>query len=819
MRTLPLALFRPRHLVPGVVSGLILSMFLLPGLHAQSSCSDGGGSDALGCDNQQPLANPSRDTPSTLNVFERGQSQTPSADRSNPASANGSLSNDANFSEYTPRNIARLGAESRPLALEPPTEFQIFVAQSTGQLLPVYGAKLFANTLPAFGPIDHGPAPAELIVGVGDELRIRIWGQVNFSANLRVSREGDIYLPKVGSVHVAGMPFSALSDHLRAMIERVYRNFDLSVDMGEIHTIQIYASGMARQPGEYTVSALNTLVDAVFAIGGPSGAGSMRHIQLKRAGKIVTDFDLYALLVNGDKSGDVQLESGDVLYIPAAGPQVAILGSVRQAGIYELRGEETIDQLLQATGGKTATASGTHMLLDRIEDHARRRALQISDDPAGLATLLADGDILRVDPVISIYHDTVTLRGAVANPGHFLWHSGMRLSEILPERDALLKRDYWWQRTRLGLPAPQMAVPALQDKNSNQSTSTLWISPTDAPSSALGNATGNTSADRPMPLQSPAAQTNWNQADIERLDTTTMTTHLLPFNLGKLVLEHDASQDLELEPGDVITIFSQRDIQLPIHEQTIYVELTGEFAHPGVYSVTPQESLQSLVERTGGLTKQAYLYGAVFSRKSTQALEQSQIKDLADQLDHQLARNSILTPGISSPADALQAMAAQNRQMVERIRSTQATGRVVLDMREEANGDFRLPAMRLEDGDRLEVPFEPQTVQVFGAVFNPHAFLFHPDARVGEFLHLAGGPNRDADRKHIFVLRADGSVMSRDTNPGMFSEGLSKMRLHPGDSIVVPEKSLRPSAMNTALAWVQAVSGTTLTALEANALK
>jgi polysaccharide biosynthesis/export protein len=816
MRTPPLALFRPRHLVPGVVSGLILSMSLLPGLHAQSSCSDGGGSDALGCDNQQPVANPSRDTPSTLNVFERGQSQTPSADRSNPASANGSLSNDANFSEYTPRNIARLGAESRPLALEPPTEFQIFVAQSTGQLLPVYGAKLFANTLPAFGPIDHGPAPAELIVGVGDELRIRIWGQVNFSANLRVSREGDIYLPKVGSVHVAGMPFSALSDHLRAMIERVYRNFDLSVDMGEIHTIQIYASGMARQPGEYTVSALNTLVDAVFAIGGPSGAGSMRHIQLKRAGKIVTDFDLYALLVNGDKSGDVQLESGDVLYIPAAGPQVAILGSVRQAGIYELRGEESIDQLLQATGGKTATASGAHMLLDRIEDHTRRRALQISGDPAGLATLLADGDILRVDPVISTYHDTVTLRGAVANPGHFLWHSGMRLSEILPERDALLKRDYWWQRTRLGLPAPQVAVPALQDKNS---TNTLWISPTDGAAPVPGNTTGNTSADRPMPVQSPAAQTNWNQADIERLDTTTMTTHLLQFNLGKLVLEHDATQDLELQPGDVITIFSQRDIQLPIHEQTIYVELTGEFAHPGVYSVTPQESLQSLVERTGGLTKQAYLYGAVFSRKSTQALEQSQIKDLADQLDHQLARNSILTPGISSPADALQAMAAQNRQMVERIRSTQATGRVVLDMHEEANGDFHLPAMRLEDGDRLEVPFEPQTVQVFGSVFNPHAFLFHPDAQVGEFLHLAGGPNRDADRRHIFVLRADGSVMSRDTNPGMFSEGLSKMRLHPGDSIVVPEKSLRPSAMNTALAWAQAVSGTTLTALEVNALK
>ena len=122
----------------------------------------------------------------------------------------------------------------------------------------------------AFGPIDHGPAPSELVIGPDDELRIRIWGQVNFSANLRVSREGEIYLPKVGAVHVAGMPFSAIPAHLRSVMERVYRNFELSVDVGDIHTIQIYVTGMARQPGEHTVSALSSLVDALFASGGPS---------------------------------------------------------------------------------------------------------------------------------------------------------------------------------------------------------------------------------------------------------------------------------------------------------------------------------------------------------------------------------------------------------------------------------------------------------------------------------------------------------------------------------------------------------------------
>ncbi len=393
-----------------------------PALRAQAFCPDGSNPDALGCGGAPASPAQPGESPSTLSVEERPQGGTPNADRSTEASASGSLSGGSSYSEGAAQK-GRRGAETRPVPSEPPSEFQNFVAATTGRMLPIYGAKLFTGLPGSFGPIDHGPAPGELVIGADDELRIRIWGQVNFSANLRVSREGEIYLPKVGAVHVAGLPFSAIREHLRSMMERIYRNFELSVDLGDIHTIQIYVTGMARQPGEYTVSALSTMVDALFAVGGPSDAGSMRHVQLKRADKVVTDFDLYALLVEGDKSGDVQLQPGDVLYIPVTGPQVAVLGSVRQASIYELRGEEPSGQRLSAAGGTTATASGARLALDRVEDRARRRAFEVSSDAAGLATLLADGDILRVDPIVSIYRDAVTLRGAVANPGHF---SGIR---------------------------------------------------------------------------------------------------------------------------------------------------------------------------------------------------------------------------------------------------------------------------------------------------------------------------------------------------------------------------------------------------------
>ena len=554
---------------------------------------------------------------------------------------------------------------------------------------------------------------------------------------------------------------------------------------------------MAHLPGEYTVSALCTLVDAVFAVGGPSSSGSMRHIQLKRAGKMVADFDLYALLVKGDKSGDMQLQPGDVLYIPPAGPQVALMGSIRAAGIFGLRGEESIAQLLDTAGGTTVVASGARIFVDRIEERARRRAFEVTADSTGLSALLADGDIVRVDPIISVYRDAVTLRGAVANPGRFQWHDGMRLSELMPERDALVKRDYWWQRTQLGLPAPQLASPASAESRTA----------------------------RPQAVQSPGAQTNWHQAVIERLDPSTMTTRLIPLNLGKLVLEHDAAQDLGLQPGDVVTIFAQQDIQIPIGEQTIYVELSGEFVHPGIYSISPGETLRSVVARAGGLTDRAYLYAASFTRKSTQTLEQEQLNEYADRFAHQVERNRLELAsaasgsGQQSVSNAGQQADSVSRELIARVRELHASGRVVLNIVPHSAGLNALPDMHLEDGDHFMVPFVPETIQVIGAVFNPHAFLSTDNARVGEYLHLAGGANREADPRHMYVLRANGAVIGHDTGIPGPERDIKKLHLYSGDAIVVPEKNVHPSGLNQLMIWSQVLSQLSLNSMEVSLLK
>ena len=241
-----------------------------------------------------------------------------------------------------------------PLPPEPLTEFQKFTSATTGMVLPIFGANLFQNVPSTFAPVDNAPVPPDYVVGPDDELRLRVWGQVNFNANLRVDRSGNVFVPQVGAVEVAGTRFSDLDQTLRKAVGKIYRNFDLTVQLGQIRAIQIYMTGEARRPGVYTVSSLSSLIDALFASGGPSVQGSMRHIELRRGATVVTTFDLYGLLVQGDKSKDAKLQSGDVIFIPPVGPQAAVLGSVRRAAIYEFLPGETVGSVVKYAGNTTS---------------------------------------------------------------------------------------------------------------------------------------------------------------------------------------------------------------------------------------------------------------------------------------------------------------------------------------------------------------------------------------------------------------------------------------------------------------------------------
>lgn len=307
-----------------------------------------------------------------------------------------------------------------------------------------------------------------------------------------------------------------------------------------------------------------------------------------------------------------------------------------------------------------------------------------------------------------------------------------------------------------------------------------------------------------------APEIDWNYAAIERLDPETLKTTLIPFDLGKLVLEHDGSQDLEMRAGDVLSIFSEADIRVPIAQQTKLIKLEGEFVHAGSYTAQPGETLRHLVERAGGFTPNAYLYGSEFARESTRAIQQARIDEYVRSLDMGIQRSNLAlsASAASSPQDIASGTAAQSseRELLARLRQIRATGRIVLEFKEDSRGTTGLPEITMEDGDSFVVPSAPASINVVGAVYDQNSFLHHPGRNVGQYLHLAGGPNRNADRRHEFIIRADGEVISRDGENGPWGNRFDKLKLYPGDTVVVPDKTFKPSALRGILDWSQIFS-------------
>jgi len=407
-----------------------------------------------------------------------------------------------------------------------------------GRELPIYGHSLFRRVPTTFAPVDHIPVTDDYRIGPGDEILIRAWGQIDLNAKLVVDREGEVFLAKVGTLSVAGLKYEQLPEYFRTAIGRVFRNFDLTVSLGELRSIQVFVVGQARRPGSYTVSSLCTLVNALFASGGPSSAGSLRHIQLKRSDGVVTEFDLYDLLLRGDKSKDRRLLSGDVIYIPPAGPSIAMAGSVNAPAIYELREATSLRSAVAMAGGLATTADGQKAVVERIENHSTRRVEEFSLDGQGPERVVEDGDVVRILSLSPRFENAVTLRGNVAHPGRVEWHRGMRLRDVIPNQEALVTRDYWRAANRAAN-TREHGDPEFDGHPASAKTAT------EATTAKLRNQ-----------IARNAPEINWDYAVIQRLNPEDLTTRLVPFSLGKLVLQGDEQSNLALEPGDVITIFS-----------------------------------------------------------------------------------------------------------------------------------------------------------------------------------------------------------------------------------------------------------------------
>lgn len=778
--------------------------------------------------------------------------------------------------QYTPSNPplnpSQVWRSQQPM--QPETEFEQMVADSVGRPLPLFGQSLFVQAPSTFSPVDWMQVPSDYIIGPGDELQVRIWGQVEASLRVIVDRSGQVYIPQVGQISVAGIHYGDLEKHLKSEISKIFKNFNVTANIGRLRSIQVVVVGNARYPGTYTISSLSTLVNAIFASGGPTPQGSLRHIQVRRDGATITDFDFYDLLIKGDKSKDVRLQPGDVLYIPHVGPLVAVAGSVNSPAIYEIKNDTTLNDAIQTASDLSTVADTNRITIDRFVNHQARKTLEFPYDEQSRGQLLQDGDIVRVFSIVPRFEDTVTLRGNVANPGRYPWKPGMRISDLIPDAQALLTRRYWRNRAAIingrateyplqrprnnrstvnaqpgngTTPADNVSNGASDVQDSNQN----YIAPEETPDSTgssnladalYGQNAQNPAADASRPARTSGTQTpsrpasinpnnpnpnmvrdvaedvrryapeiNWDYAIIQRVNPTDLSSKLLWMSPRKAILEHDPVSNLELEPGDIVTIFSQRDITVPQTERSQYVIVEGEVVRPGVYKLETNETLRSVLQRAGGLTTNAYVFGSQLTRESARVDQQKSLDELASLMEVQIRQSAVAVAASTNPGDLPQMLAAQEA-IISQLRNTRASGRVSLLVKPKDKNVTDFPNMVLEDSDRLTIPHTPSTVSVVGDVYNPGSFIFESRNTAGAYLDLAGKGKPQSDLHHAFVLRANGVVVAANNVNGVFSGAkFERLHLYPGDQVVVPYKLPSGTFVRGLRDWTQIASQLALT--------
>jgi protein involved in polysaccharide export with SLBB domain len=730
-----------------------------------------------------------------------------------------------------------------------PNEFQKYVLQTTGQALPLYGADFFENLNNNNGQFSRSPVSDDYSLGAGDQLLIRVWGSTSAEATVSIDRQGSISFPKLGTLKLAGVKAGQMDVVVKAFFSKFYKDIEVSVSLGKLRKITVFVVGQARNPGSYSLTGQSTLTSVLFASGGPNASGSLRRLQLKRQGQTVAEFDLYNFLGNGDKSSDVKLQDGDVLFYPKAAGFMAILGKLNTQAVFEVKGDkDTLAEYISLAGGLPVTADPRRATLDRIQPGSDQpRSIQdLSLAGSGLQTQIKNGDVLTVVAVIPELLNAITLRGAVAQPSRQAWNLGMRVSDVIQKKSVLMTQDtvrrqnemlfdqFEQERTARGrarVPTDLATERVLLDKGSNaldknaqnmalpypgamyksSDTPTNKTADPAKPSELTDRDVAIAQLGKPIISEESLAervgqvfeQVNLDYAVVERFSRETLQYTLLPFNLGKVLTSPKSQDDLVLEAGDVITVFSNKDIQIPTSRSKALVRVEGEVNKPGIYPVEVGDNLRTMIQKAGGTTAEAYLFATGLFREDVKKSQQRNMEKILRKMESessatvaQLSQSGGASADPVSLNAKVQSVQQAQRQSLERFRMLKPEGRISLNITPSLMVTAEnFPSLRLENGDKILVPPRPDFIQVFGSVNTESALVYRAGLSVKDYIAMAG-ISGTADVNGVILVRADGSAM---TNQSYWGNDVLSAQVLPGDTIVMPEKFDRESG------WSQTV--------------
>ncbi|HUQ11801.1 MAG TPA: SLBB domain-containing protein [Steroidobacteraceae bacterium] len=717
------------------------------------------------------------------------------------------------------------------------------VRKSGSAGLKPYGYELFKDSSSTFAPVTDVPVPADYVVGPGDRLNVQLYGSENRNLRLVVDRDGRVKFPELGPINVAGRNFQQVAAEIEQRVERQMIGVRASVGMGDTRSIRVFVMGEANRPGSYTISGLATITSAIYAAGGVRPIGSLRDVQLKRNGTVVRRLDLYDLLLRGDTSDDAKLLPGDVIFVPPVVATVAVDGEVHRPAIYEIRGNTSIADIVQLAGGLTSEADTGRAALMRVNDQRARVVVNVPLESAeGRGELLRNGDSLRVLRLRPTLDSGVLVEGHVFNPAPVAWHEGLRLTDVIGGVDELKPNaDLNYILVRRELPPDRRVVmvsadlaAALRDPSSpknlvlmprdrlivfdSESGRRQILDPLldemrrqariDQPSEVV-RIDGRVKDRGDYPLEphmrvsdllraggglQDAAYGSKAELTRYRLGDEARQTQLVEIDLAA-ILRGDESADLLLQPFDFLNVK-----EIPEWSEQEQVTLTGEVRFPGIYPIQRGETLRSVLNRAGGLSNLAFPSGSVFTRVELKEREQLQIDRLAERLQGDLAVTA-LQAAAANQAQAGQALTV-GQSLLNELKTSKAVGRLVIDLNNVLAAPLGSASdIVLRDGDQLIIPKQKQEVTVIGEVQNNMSHFYRENLGRDDYIGLSGGVTRKADRGRIYVVRADGSVLSSESG-GWFRRS-AQVAMRPGDTIVVPLDTERMPALPL---W-QAVTG------------
>jgi polysaccharide biosynthesis/export protein len=682
-----------------------------------------------------------------------------------------------------------------------------------------FGYSYFKNV--SFSPQTEVSVSDDYLTGPGDSLVLNLWGSVEGSYDLTVSRSGEVLLPKVGPVKVAGIPFGKLAEVFRLRLNRDFRDYHLSVSMGKLRNIKVFVVGEVNSPGDYSVSSLSTLINALGAAGGPTKNGSLRNIMLRHAGHGDETIDLYSFFTRGDKSRDVRLSSGDTIFVPVLGRVAAIAGSVKRPAIYELKDERTLKDLIGLAEGLTATGYLPQVQISRVVANEKKKVIDLNLESAGTgktqdellaAVAIQDLDVVRIFSINSLLRDHFRLEGHLDRPGSYALKPGLRLSDVLA-LDHFLPEYYpsFIEVTRLMPPdlQPQKIVVKLDGLLSRDPAQDLEIKEFDVirvfsklelerqPKVKVAGEVqtpGEYRLFKEMRLRDlliqggyPTPSAYLASAEISRLKRTNdkVTSYPLSVNLAD-ALKGDPTSNILLEPFDELTV---RKIPNWADETERHITLSGEFRFPGVYPIYKGEHLSSVIERAGGYSDKAYLAGAKFTRESLRQLQQKRMDEALTKTEAEVAKKQAdlaSTAASKEEADATKAALEGLQRSINLLKNKRAEGRLVIRVAALEEMKNTRADLAVEGGDNLTVPTDPDAVNILGQVYNPTSVAYEPHSNAGYYINKVGGPSKDADEDEIYLVKMDGTVFSKQQST--FFHRFMSRDIDSGDTIVVPQQ-------------------------------